>query len=128
MIFEDKTGLKLPKSAVAEKEFFVIPEEYLTQGGAGTETGVFIEKKNKKGETLYEFQPVEIFSKDKEKGLFYIKMDEFEKGDVILLPASGEDSDESSRKKLTLDQTIALPGVYNVNKGYAEFKDLFYSC
>lgn len=128
LIFEDKTGLKLPKSAVTEKDFFIIPEEYLTQGGAGTESGVFIEKKNKKGEILYEFQPIEIFSKNTEKGLLYVKTDQFEKGDVIMLPESGESSDESSRTKYTLDKTMPLPGVYNVNKGYAEFKEVNILC
>ena len=128
LIFDDKTGLKIPRSAVEKKDFLVIPEQYLTQGGASTDSGVFLERKNKKGEISYEFQPVEIFSKDAEKGVVYVKMNELERGDTILLPASGEVSDESARNKLKLDQTIALDGVYNVNKGYAEFKKIDVLC
>lgn len=128
LIFEDKMGLKIPKSAVAKKDFFVIPNEYLTKGGAGNESGVFLEEKTKKGELVYEFQPVEIFAQDVKNKCVYVKINELKKGDTILLPASGEDSNENSRQKLTLKETVSRPGVYTVNKGYAEFKDVEILC
>ena len=33
LILEDQSGLKIPKSAITKKDFYVIPEDYLTQGG-----------------------------------------------------------------------------------------------
>ena len=40
LILEDESGLKIPKSAVIDKKFYLISEEYLTQGGNSKETGV----------------------------------------------------------------------------------------
>ena len=34
LILEDECGLKIPKSAVVEEQFFVIPHDYITNGVA----------------------------------------------------------------------------------------------
>ena len=45
LILEQESGLKIPKSAVIEKEFYVVPAEYLASNKSGTAQGVMIEKK-----------------------------------------------------------------------------------
>lgn len=40
LILEDESGLKIPKSSVTKKDFYLVPENYLTQGGNSKETGV----------------------------------------------------------------------------------------
>lgn len=42
LILEDESGLKIPKSSVTKKDFYLVPENYLTQGGNSKETGVLI--------------------------------------------------------------------------------------
>ena len=59
IIIEDETGLKIPKSAVVEKEFFVVPEEYLTRGGNSNDRGVL--RKTEKGT---EFVPLSVYYTD----------------------------------------------------------------
>ena len=34
LILEDESGLKIPKTAVTEKEFYIVPQDYITSGGA----------------------------------------------------------------------------------------------
>lgn len=50
LILEDESGLKIPKSSVVKKDFYVVPEGYLTQGGNTRETGVLISENGKKAE------------------------------------------------------------------------------
>lgn len=35
LILEEETGLKIPNSSIVEKEFFIVPKDYVTQGGNG---------------------------------------------------------------------------------------------
>ena len=46
LILEDESGLKIPKSAVVQKEFFLIPADYITQGGNSQASGVLVKTKN----------------------------------------------------------------------------------
>jgi len=43
LILEDETGLKIPNSAIVEKEFFLVPSEYIIKGGNSGENGVLRE-------------------------------------------------------------------------------------
>ena len=120
LILEDESGLKIPKSSVTEKECFVIPQDYLTQGGASQKNGVFRQSKNKKGETITEFVSVSVLKQDLEAGKIYLDSTSLKKGDILLMPDSAE--------TLTLKNTEKLKGVYNVNKGYAVFRQVNILC
>ena len=58
LILEDESGLKIPKSSVAEEAFFVIPQEYVTTGGNSSSQGVLV---SEDGESAV-FQAVDIFN------------------------------------------------------------------
>lgn len=104
-------GLKVPNSAIIEKTFFLIPEEYVTKGNNSSQQGVLLEKN---GTKTPEFTPVTIYnSKD---GYYYISSADFSAGDSIRKP----ESDES----YALEQTETLQGAYNINKGYAVFRQV----
>lgn len=120
LVLEDESGLKIPKASVTEKECYVISEEYLTMGGASQNVGVFRQTKNKKGEISTEFVPVSVLYKNLEDGMVYLDEADLEKGDMLLLPDSTE--------TMTLTKTKPLKGVYNVNKGYAVFKQVNILC
>jgi len=117
LILENQSGLKIPKSAVSQKEFYIIPEDYLTNGGSSSSSGVLRENA-KKGNI--EFVGVDIFSRDIENGLVYVKTSVFKDGDVLQKPESTD--------KMTLKEKTSLDGVYNVNKGYAVFKQVNILC
>ena len=45
LILEDESGLKIPKTAVTEKEFYIVPQDYITSGGGSNNTGVWYRAK-----------------------------------------------------------------------------------
>ena len=105
-------GLKIPASAIIEKDFYLVPKEYFSQGAESTKTGLIKKEYNKSGDVTYQFVETDICYED---GAYnYIDADLFEAGTRI---QSSADSGE-----YTLAQTGKLLGVYNVNLGYAVFK------
>lgn len=116
LILEDESGLKIPKSSVVEKEFYTVPEDFLTQGGNSKETGVLVDA----GEDNALFKKVDIYYRDNEKGLVYLDPNAFEKQSVLIKPDSNE--------TYALRKTKNLKGVYNINKGYAVFKQIQILC
>lgn len=116
LILEDQSGLKIPKSSVATKEFYLVSEDYLTQGGNSKEDGVLVDT----GKDSPEFQSVEIYDRDEEAGTVYLDANAFDKGTVLVKP----DSSDTCR----LNKTQSIKGVYNINKGYAVFKQVNILC
>ena len=112
LILENQSGLKIPKSSVIEKEFYTVPEDYLTQGGNSNNTGVLVDD----GSDSASFQEAEVYYRDNETGMIYLDRDLFKEGTVL----RKEDSDQT----YTLQDTATLQGVYNINKGYAEFRQV----
>lgn len=115
LILEDESGLKIPKSAVVEEKFYVVPEDYITTGGNSSASGLMVE--NKKGDIA--FRAVDIFDIS-EDGEVCISRDNLEEGEVVIMPESSE--------TYTIGKTKSLQGVYNVNKGYAIFKKVSILC
>lgn len=115
IILEDESGLKIPKTSVTEKDCYVVPLDYLTSGGASQNTGVY-KQTVRKGKTITEFVPVTIINENTEEGVAYLDPENLQKGDTILMPESSETT--------SLDKTESIKGVYNVNRGYAVFRQV----
>ncbi|MBM6854221.1 hypothetical protein H6B11_08630 [Mediterraneibacter glycyrrhizinilyticus] len=115
LILEDESGLKIPKSSVAEEAFFVIPQEYVTTGGNSSSQGVLV---SEDGESAV-FQAVDIFNIS-DDGEAYISRDALESGTLLLKPESSE--------TYTVEETKTLTGVYNINRGYAVFRKVTILC
>lgn len=116
LILEDESGLKIPKSAVIDKKFYLISEEYLTQGGNSKETGVLV----KKEEGAAKFQSVNIYDRDEETGMAYLGTDAFDEDTILVKPDSTD--------TCVLNRTESIKGVYNINKGYAVFRQVHILC
>lgn len=116
LILEDETGLKIPKSSVTEKEFYIIPEDYITLGGNSSQSGVLVQSDGEDAS----FHAVDVYYRDSETGMVYLNMDELKKGDVLIKPDSAD--------TYTISEKDSLQGVYNINKGYAEFKPVEILC
>lgn len=114
LLIKDVSGLKIPNTSILKKDFFVIPKEYITKGGNSNQDGVIKETQTKDGEKKAEFISVTLFYETDDG--YYVAHNELSKGDMILMPESNE--------KFTLSTTASLPGVYNINKGYAVFKQI----
>lgn len=109
-------GLKIPVSSVTNKDFYLMPADYLTQGGDSSESGFLKEVLSDTG-TSTVFVPTTLYySKDNS---YYIDMGEkssFKAGDYIVKPNSTE--------RYQVASSASLQGVYNINKGYAVFKQI----
>lgn len=114
LVVNDQQGLKIPNSAIAEKEFFIIPAEYMTKGGVNGNYGVLKEKADENGNLVNEFVETNVYSSDEE--VFYIDSSELEVGDYICKMDSAD--------KMAVSKMGTLTGVYNMNKGYADFKQI----
>ena len=112
LIFHEEDGLKIPQSAVVEKEFYTVPYEYITTGGESNETGVY--KRSPEGSDM--FAGAEVYYVDQENGLAYLDPSDVSAGDTIVKPGTGEN--------YPVERKAALEGVYNINKGYAVFKQI----
>ncbi|MBE7721756.1 MAG: hypothetical protein E7243_19935 [Lacrimispora celerecrescens] len=109
-------GLKIPVTAVTKKDFYLVPMEYVTQGGDSQSTGFNKEIYSQSGTSVV-FVPTEIYYS--EGNNYYIEMgaeDGFKSGDYIVKPNSTE--------RYQIGTSASLQGVYNINKGYAVFKQI----
>lgn len=113
IITNESQGLKIPNSSIVEKEFFLVPVEYITKGGNGKD-GVLREAFKEDGTKTTEFVDTEIYNE--EDGFYYLTDDKLRIGDRIQMPDSSETYDIGKRAPLI--------GVFNMNKGYADFKQI----
>lgn len=114
LITPDHMGLKIPKSAITKKEFFVVPKQYFTQGADSTDLGVLLLDPEAEGELDPQFHATELYYETEDS--YYIEEDWVTEGSVIADPAGGG--------YFTIHDKASLAGVYNVNKGYAVFKQI----
>lgn len=114
LISDADQGLKIPNSAIVERMFYLIPEDYLTYGDNGNEEGFLREAFLEDGTPTTEFVKPTIYAMY--DGEYYVDESTFRIGDYIIKP----DSDE----KYPISKQGALTGVYNINKGYADFKQI----
>lgn len=107
-----ETGLKIPVSSVTEKSFYMIPVEYYAV--SGTTTGFNIEVYNEVGESSIKMEPATIyFATDTH---YYVDPSVFSLGTYVVKLDSNE--------RYQIGPTASLTGVYNVNKGYAIFRQI----
>lgn len=118
LILEDETGLKIPKSAETTKDFYVVPNTFLTLGGNSSNDGVMRQRKDSDGKDIAEFLHVTVYFEEDE--MIYLDPTEFHEGDVLIKPNSSE--------IYPLKETRSLKGVYSINKGYAMFKQIKILC
>ena len=114
LVVKDQTGLKIPTSSIVNRSFYLIPKAYVTKGGDSSKDGVLQETYTESGEISTKFIETTIYAATDTD--YYIDTSLFKPGDTILMPKSTE--------KFTLSATDTLIGVYNINKGYADFRQI----
>lgn len=114
LILEDETGLKIPNSSIVNKDFFIVPKGYVTKGGNGSSYGVLRETYTEDGTATTEFIETAIYNE--EEDVYYLDDSTLRIGDYLVMPDSTE--------KYAVSRRGSLIGVYNINKGYADFKQI----
>ncbi len=110
----EETGLKIPVTSIVEKQFLMIPIEYVFKSGKSTKEGVSLVTYNEKGEQTYSFVEVNIYAATEEE--YYISDEKLHPGDIIRMGDSAQ--------TYTINKFGSLIGVYNINKGYADFRQI----
>ena len=105
------SGLKIPKSAITQKEVYLIPEEYLCYGGADSSPGFLTEVYHSSEVTASFVAPI-----------IYDVKDGFCQVDPAQLPAGSVLIKENSEDRFTVRTLGGITGVYSVTKGYAVFR------
>lgn len=110
LLLDDAAGLKIPNTAITTKKFFTVPKEYFVQGKDSDTYGLLVSGAEENASFV---TPEIYYEKD---NLYYIDENDVAKGTVIKKPDSNE--------TYTVNKSAKLKGVYNINKGYAVFKQI----
>ena len=114
LLLEDEKGLKIPNSAIVNKEFFIVPKSYVTKGGNSGQDGVLLETHDEEGNPVIQFVATTIYNVTDTE--YYLDDSVLRADNYIVKPDSTE--------KFAIGKTGSLTGVYNINKGYADFKQI----
>lgn len=110
IVRDDIRGIKIPVTSVVEKDYYMIPVDFVPTGEEYSENGVL--KKSATGEAVFvEFNSYKV---DREAGWYYVWTEELAIGDVLLKA----DSEETYQ----IITTEPITGVYEANQGYTKFK------
>lgn len=112
IVEEVEKGLKIPKTAVLEKNFYTIPVEYLST--VEGEEGFYLEVYDANGASSMKFVNARIY--DSTDTYYYIDTSLFTIGSYIIKPDTNE--------RFQIGATASLKGVYNVNQGYTVFRQV----
>ena len=114
LLLNTQKGLKIPNSAIVERAFYLIPEDYYTEGGSQGNPGFIRETYMEDGSKSSEFVDAPVYALV--DGNYYVDENVFNVGDKLIKP--------ESEATYTVSKQDTLIGVYNINKGYADFKEI----
>lgn len=114
LLLEDEEGLKIPVSSIVQKDFFLVPEAYVIYFEDEDTYYINIESYMESGEKT--IKRVEITPYSLTDGKYYLDDVNLEAGTVLLM--------SDSTDTFTVSEKASLTGVYNINKGYADFKQI----
>ena len=116
LILEEETGLKIPLTAIVEKEFFLLEEPYLIDDGQKGKRTVIRQCYLEDGTISTERLTVGVYSYDEETQKYYVDATLLNTGDIL--------HQLDSQNTEVVRERATLIGVYNINKGYADFREI----
>lgn len=116
LIVEDEIGLKIPLSSIVQKEFFLIPEDYVIPGGADGGDSIMRQCYLEDGTISSEVIDTSVYYFDNDTKEYYVDSSMLNPGDILYKL--------DSQDTYTVSRRATLTGVYNMNKGYADFKQI----
>lgn len=112
----DQKGLKIPNSSILSKEFFVIPEAFAMESNSESKRSISRQIYLEDGTLSMEKLDLEVYDYDAEEKVYYLDSDILKPGDILQCPNGPE--------TYVISKRATLIGVYNMNKGYAAFKQI----
>ena len=114
LIMGEKSGLKIPQSSITTKEFFTIPKSCFMVDEDFKPLGFMLKQTAEKEAATSLVSPTLYYETE---DYYYIDNELVSEGDRIIMPNS------QSTYQIGTDKDT-LVGVYNINKGYAVFKQI----
>jgi len=116
LIIHDEKGLKIPISSIVEKEFFLIGKDFISEGTAQGKYSVLRQCYLENGDISTEQLNIDVYSYDEASEEYYLDASILNSGDILIKL--------NSQETYTVSKRATLIGVYNMNKGYADFKQI----
>lgn len=122
LLLEEDTGLKIPNTSIAEKAFYLIDKDFVTKGGNSSDYSVLRREYDDSGSIIKNVS-IDIVKEDDD--VYYVDTLSLNYGDILEKP----DSPSTDSNTFIVGRQGTLIGVYNINKGYAEFNriEILYS-
>ena len=111
---EKETGLKIPISSIVQKEFYLVPESYVIYLENEDTYYINVESYMETGEMSVKF--IEINPYSLKDGMYYLDDVNITLGSRLVATNASE--------PYVVAEMASLTGVYNMNKGYADFKQI----
>ncbi len=120
-LVDDEMGLKIPNTAIVEKEFYLIKKDFLVKDGE--EQGFMKEVYGEDGQASVEFVGMTLYCEDEEHYYVDPKESDFATGKEKL-PIGTYLVAPDTQERMQVGTTGRLQGVYNINKGYTQFRQI----
>ena len=119
LVLSKATGLKIPVSAIVSRDFYRIPAEYVTLSQK-SEKEVFLQTVSFRADGSMSQKNItaNIYAKDTKTNSYLVDATVLKDGDYILMPGT------TKKYEISDDAREAIQGVYNINKGYAVFREV----
>ncbi len=117
IILDRYEGLKVPNTAIIDKQVYKIPLEFFTAGG--NESGndkVYVQYTDEEGNKTVKDVDTTIYQSDEK--FCYVDPIPFSDSDILIIP------DSSDTKPVSTLEHTTLKGVYIANKGVADFSQI----
>ena len=113
LIASQRSGLKVPNSSITKGSFFLVPKEFVFEG-VGGQSGILLEVYTENNEKSVQFVPAVPYSENED--CYYLDDSVLRAGMIIDRPNSSE--------QFTISDQAELIGVYYINKGYPDFRQV----
>lgn len=120
-LIDDEEGLKIPNTAIVEKEFYLIPQAFLVQ--QGEEQGFMKEVYDENGQATVEFVSMTLYYADEEYYYVDPKESDYVTGQEKM-PIGTYLVQPDTQERFQIGMNSTLQGVYNINKGYTQFRQI----
>ena len=117
LLMDRRTGLKIPASAIAERYFYKIPAEYVIENSdSKKEITLLRERFLSDGSSSADYITATVY--DSSSDGYLVSTGLFSPGDYVRM------TDTSKKHQIVEDDLVTIQGVYNINRGYAIFRQV----
>ncbi len=118
LILDQKVGLKVPQSAIDTQVFYALPQDYvIVNNDTDKEITLLRQTFAKDGSEHTDYITATVYDKT-EDNRYLISSTLLNEGDYVLM------KDTTKKHPVTDDDKVKIQGVYNINRGYAIFRQV----